>query len=1031
MNFTDLFIRRPILSVVVSMLILLIGLRAVFDLPLRQFPELTNTVITVSTAYPGAPAELMQGFITTPIEQAVAAVDGVDYMTSSSSQSSSTITAYMKLNADPGDAMAEVMSKVQQVKGQLPRESNDPIITKSVGQSVQALYMAFSSPSMPSAAISDYITRVVKPLLSTVEGVASVDIIGGQIYAMRLWLDPDRMAARSVTADQVAAAIRANNYQSAPGQAKGYFVVTNVTANTALTDVEQFRDLVVKSDGGALVRMRDIATVDLGPQNSSTAAMVSGENAVMIGISPTPSGNPLKVSEGIHKILTEVDRTLPPTLKYAVPYDVADFIQSSIDEVVATLVEAMLIVVVVIFLFLGNFRSVLIPIVTIPLSIIGVAVFMLAFGFSLNLLTLLAMVLAIGLVVDDAIVVVENVYRHIEEGYTPIQAALTGAREIVGPVIAMTITLAAVYAPIGFLGGLTGALFREFAFTLAGAVIISGIIALTLSPMMCSALLKPHANEGGFAKKIDQTFQKLEAWYARKLATSLDYRPITAMIGVIVLGLVAFLFLNTRQELAPAEDQGAVLAQIAAPKYANLDYTMAYGRKLDEMLATFPETRSRFVLFGQGGAGSGIAAMDMKPWSQRDRSAMKIQPELQEKLNTLDGVKGFAFTLPSLPGPFGGLPVQFVLNSAGSYENIYNVTEELKDKARKSGLFMVVDSDLAFDSPVIRLDIDRNKASDLGISMQSIGDTLAVLVGENYINRFSLEGRSYEVIPQVPRSARLTADSLRDFYVKTASGDQIPLSTVVGFHTDVEPTGLNRYNQLNSAIFRAIPMPGTSMGQAVEFLQKEAQTLPQGFTSDFLAESRQYVEEGNQLMYTFGFALIIIYLVLAAQFESLRDPLVILVSVPMSIFGALLPLYFGVSTINIYTQVGLVTLIGLITKHGILMVSFAKEMQIKDQVDRREAIEHAARVRLRPILMTTAAMVAGLLPLLFASGAGAASRFSLGLVVVSGMAIGTLFTLFVLPTVYTWLASDHRADETSARARETRLPATAASQDAI
>jgi multidrug efflux pump len=1031
MNFTDLFIRRPILSLVVSMLILLVGLRAVFDLPLRQFPELTNTVITVSTAYPGAPAELMQGFITTPIEQAVAAVDGVDYMTSSSSQSSSTITAYMKLNSDPGDAMAEVMSKVQQVKGQLPRESNDPIITKSVGQSVQSLYMAFSSPTMPSAAISDYITRVVKPLLSTVEGVASVDIIGGQIYAMRLWLDPDRMAARAVTADQVATAIRTNNYQSAPGQAKGYFIVTNVTANTALTDVEQFRDMVVKSDGGALVRMRDIATVDLGPQNSSTGAMVSGENAVMIGISPTPSGNPLRVSEGIHKVLPEIDRTLPQSLKYVVPYDVADFIQSSIDEVVATLIEAMAIVVVVIFLFLGNFRSVLIPIVTIPLSIIGVALFMLAFGFSLNLLTLLAMVLAIGLVVDDAIVVVENVYRHIEEGYTPIQAALTGAREIVGPVIAMTITLAAVYAPIGFLGGLTGALFREFAFTLAGAVIISGIIALTLSPMMCSALLKPHSNTGGFAKKIDDTFSRLEAWYGRMLATSLDFRPITAMVGVVVLGLVVFLFMNTRQELSPAEDQGAVLAQIAAPKYSNLDYTMAYGRKLDEILATFPESRSRFIMFGQGGANSGIAAMDLKPWGDRDRSAMKIQPELQQKLNTLDGVKGFAFTLPSLPGPFGGLPVQFVLNSAGSYQNIYNVTEELKNKARQSGLFMVVDSDLAFDSPVIRLDIDRNKASDLGISMQSIGDTLAVLVGENYINRFSLEGRSYEVIPQVPRSARLTADSLREFYVKTASGDQIPLSTVVGFHTDVEPTGLNRYNQLNSAIFRAIPMPGTSMGQAVEFLQKEAETLPQGFTSDFLAESRQYVEEGNQLMYTFAFALIIIYLVLAAQFESLRDPLVILVSVPMSIFGALLPLYFGLSTINIYTQVGLVTLIGLITKHGILMVSFAKDMQIKDQVDRREAIEHAARVRLRPILMTTAAMVAGLLPLLFASGAGAASRFSLGLVVVSGMAIGTLFTLFVLPTVYTWLASDHRSDETSQRARETRMPPTAAPQDAI
>jgi multidrug efflux pump len=1023
MSFTDLFIRRPILSVVVSVLILLVGLRAVFDLPLRQFPELTNTVITVTTAYPGAPSELMQGFITTPIEQAVAAVDGVDYITSSSGQSVSAVTAYIKLNHDPGDAMTEVMSKVQEVKYQLPREANDPVITKSVGQSVQSMYMSFSSPELPGAAISDYITRVVRPLISTVEGVASVEIIGGQVFAMRLWLDPGRMAARGVTADQVAAAIRANNYQSAPGQAKGYFVVTNITADTALTDVDAFRDLVVKSEGGALVRLRDIATVELGPQNSNTAAMLSGENAVIIGISPTPSGNPLTMSEGIRGIFPEIDRTMPPTLKYAVPYDVAQFIQASIDEVAITLIEAMLIVVVVIFLFLGTVRSVLIPVITIPLSIIGVAVFMLALGFSLNLLTLLAMVLAIGLVVDDAIVVVENVYRHIEEGYTPVQAALTGAREIVGPVIAMTITLAAVYAPIGFLGGLTGALFREFAFTLAGAVIISGVIALTLSPMMCSVLLKPHMSEGKFAAAVDRTFAKVTAWYTRKLSKSLDYRPVTALFAAGVMFSVVFLFLNTRQELAPAEDQGVMLSQIQAPEYANLDYTTAYGRKLDDILATYPEARSRFVLFGMGGASSGIAAMDLKAWSERDRSAMELQPDLQNKLNTLDGVKGFAFMLPALPGPFGGLPVQFVVSSAGSYEELFRVMEDLQNRARQSGLFMVVNSDLTFSNPVIRLNIDRAKAGDLGISMQAVGDTLATMVGENYVNRFSLEGRSYEVIPQVPRAARLTPERLTQFYVNTASGEQVPLSTIVTARTEVEPNSLTRYNQLNAATFQAIPTPGVSMGQAVDFLKSEAASLPRGYTSDFLAESRQYIEEGNQLLYTFAFGLIIIYLVLAAQFESLRDPLVILVSVPMSICGALLPLFFGISTINIYTQVGLVTLIGLISKHGILMVSFARDMQIKEQCDKRTAIEHAAQVRLRPILMTTAAMVAGLLPLLFASGAGAASRFSLGLVVVSGMAIGTLFTIFVLPAVYTWVATDHRAESNSARAREMKMAA--------
>ena len=1023
MNFTDLFIRRPILAVVVSVLILLVGLRALVDLPLRQFPDLTNTVITVTTAYPGAPSELMQGFITTPIEQAVAAVDGVDYVTSSSRQSVSVVTAYIKLNHDPGDAMTETMSKVQGVKFQLPREANDPIITKSVGQSVQSMYLSFSSPELQGAAISDYITRVVRPLISTVEGVASVDIIGGQIFAMRVWLDPSRMAARNVTADEVARVIRANNFQSAPGQTKGYFIVTNITANTALTDVEQFRDLVVKADDGAIVRLRDIANVELGPQNSNTAAMLSGQNAVIIGISPTPSGNPLTMSEGIHRVLPEIERTMPPTLKYAVPYDVAQFIQASIDEVATTLIEAMLIVVVVIFLFLGTIRSVLIPVITIPLSIVGVAVFMLAFGFSLNLLTLLAMVLAIGLVVDDAIVVVENVYRHIEEGDQPVQAALKGAREIVGPVIAMTITLAAVYAPIGFLGGLTGALFREFAFTLAGAVVISGIIALTLSPMMCSVLLRPNTHEGKFAAAVDRTFGKLTAWYARQLSRSLDFRPVVGLIAFGILFSVGFMFVNTRQELSPPEDQGVVLSQIQAPEYTNLDYTTAYGRKLDDILATYPEARSRFVMFGMGGANSGIAAMDLKPWSERDRSAMEMAPDLQEKLNTLDGVKGFAFMLPALPGPFGGLPVQFVVSSAGTYENLYTTMEDLKARARQSGLFMVIDSDLTFSNPVIRLNIDRVKASDLGISMQAIGDTLATMVGENYINRFSLEGRSYEVIPQVSRSDRFSAERLTQFYVKTSNGAQIPLSTVVSYTQEVEPNSLNRFNQLNAAIFRAIPMPGVSMGQAVEFLRDQAKELPRGYTSDFLAESRQFVEEGNQLVYTFFFGLIVIYLVLAAQFESLRDPLVILVTVPLSICGALLPLYVGISTINIYTQVGMVTLIGLISKHGILMVSFANEMQVAEQCDRRTAIEHAARVRLRPILMTTAAMVAGLLPLLFASGAGAGSRFALGLVVVSGMSIGTLFTLFVLPTVYTWIATDHRAAANSPRARDLAMAA--------
>ncbi|MBM3513676.1 MAG: multidrug efflux protein, partial [Alphaproteobacteria bacterium] len=883
MNFTDLFIRRPVLSIVVSMLILLIGGRALLDLPLREFPELTNTVITVSTGYPGAPAELMQGFITTPIEQAIASVDGVDFITSGSQQSSSVVTATMKLNRDPGEAMTEVMSKVQEVRSQLPREANDPIIVKSVGQSVQSMYLSFYSAEMSGEAISDYIARVVRPLLSTVEGVASVDFMGGQVFAMRLWLDPERMSARGVTADEVAGAIRANNFQSAPGQAKGYFTVTNVTADTALSDVEEFRNLVVKSEDGALVRLRDIANVELGPKDSNSAATLNGESAVIVGVSPTPSGNPLDVSAGIHKLVPDIERTLPPSLKFDFPYDVAVFIRAAINEVAITLIESMAIVVVVIFLFLGNFRSVLIPVVTIPLSIVGVCALMLAVGFSLNMLTMPAMVLAIGLVVDDAIVVVENVYRHIEEGATPVAAALKGAREIVGPVVAMTLTLAAVYAPIGFLGGMTGALFREFAFTLAGAVIVSGVIALTLSPMMCSIWLKQHGADDRFGVAVDRAFARVTAFYRWHLHRALDFCPVVGVIAATVMGLVVYMYLNTRQVLAPAEDQGVALAMIAAPEYMNLDYTSIYGQKLDDILATYPESRTRFVMFGPaaGGAGSGMAAMDLKPWSQRDRTAMDIQPDLQAKLNDLDGVKAFAFNFPPLPGPFGGLPVQFVMSSAGGYQDILTAMDNLKTAARASGLFMVVDSDLTFENPTIRLKIDRAKASDLGISMQTVGQTLSILVGENYVNRFSLQGRSYEVIPQVARADRFTADKLMRFYVKTASGEQIPLSTIVSAETVVEPNALKRHNQLNAAVFSAIPAIGVSIGETVDFLRAQAQTLPRGYTSDFLAESRQFVEEGNQLVFTFLFGLIAIYLVLAAQFESLRDPVVILVSVPM------------------------------------------------------------------------------------------------------------------------------------------------------
>jgi multidrug efflux pump len=1014
---TDIFIKRPVLSLVVSLLLLLIGLRAATVMPIRQYPRLSNTVVNVTTTYPGASAELIQGFITTPIEQAVASAEGVDYITSSSVLGTSTIQVYIKLNFDPNQALTEVLAKVNSVKYLIPKESNDPIVTKTTGQTTAVMYIGFSSEELTGSAISDYLTRVVQPVLSTVDGVASADILGGQTFAMRLWLDPVKMAGRGVSPNDVSAAIAANNFQAAAGQAKGYFIVSNVSANTDLQNVQQFKRMIVKAKDGGFVRIEDIATVELAAQSTDASVAFNGEHAIFIGVQATPQGNPLSLVKGVRALFPELERNLPPSMKMKVAFDSTKFIQSSIDEVEKTLAQAVIIVIVVIFLFLATFRSVLIPVVTIPLSLIGVCSLMLVAGFTFNLLTLLAMVLAIGLVVDDAIVVVENIHRHLEEGLSPVQASLKGAREIVGPIISMTITLAAVYAPIGFLGGITGTLFREFAFTLAGSVIVSGVIALTLSPMMCSVLLQS-AEEGRFARLVNKVFGATTRWYGRRLDRSLDYRPITGLFALTVLLLVGFLYMHTAKELAPEEDQGIVFAVTKAPKYANIDYLNFYGDKLDKSFQKFPETDLRFVLNGINGPQNGIAGMLLTPWDERKRSSIKLKPLVQAELSKIEGVNAFAFNLPPLPGNVGGLPVQMVINSTAGFPAVYEQMEKLKDAARKSGLFIVSDSDLAFNQPVVRVKVDRSKANDLGITMQNVGGALATLLGGNYVNRFNLEGRSYQVIPQVPRDKRLSPESLGGYYVTAATGQQLPLSTVVSIETGTDPNALTHYNQLNSATFQAVPMPGVTVGQAVDFLEGEAKKMPTGFSHDYLSDSRQYVQEGSQLLVTIGFAVIIIFLVLAAQFESMRDPLVIMISVPMAIVGALIPLFFGVTTMNIYSQVGLLTLIGLITKHGILMVEFANELQLNEGLDRRSAIEMAARIRLRPILMTTAAMVTGLIPLLTASGAGAASRFSIGLVVVAGMSIGTLFTLFVLPAVYVTLATDHQARATSDRTKQ-------------
>ncbi|BEN34506.1 TPA: MexW/MexI family multidrug efflux RND transporter permease subunit [Serratia marcescens] len=1007
MTFTDLFVRRPVLALVVSTLILLFGALALSQLPIRQYPLLENSTITISTDYPGASSELMQGFVTQPIAQAVSSVEGVDYLSSSSVQGRSVVTVRMALNRDSTQALTEVMAKVNQVRYKLPEQAYDPVIERSAGEATAVAYVGFSSKTLSTPALSEYLTRVVEPMFTTIDGVAKVEVFGGQKMAMRLWLDSDRLAGRGLTAADVADAVRRNNYQAAPGKVKGQYVVANVRVNTDLSSVEEFRNLVVRNDGNGLVRLKDVGTVELGAAATETSALMDGEPAVFLGVFPTPTGNPLVIVDGIRHLMPAIDKMQPPGVKMALAFETARFIQASIDEVVHTLLEALAIVVAVIYLCLGSLRTVLIPVVTIPLSILGAAGLMLAFGFSVNLLTLLAMVLAIGLVVDDAIVVVENVHRHIEEGKTPLAAAMIGAREVAGPVIAMTLTLAAVYAPIGLMGGLTGALFREFALTLAGAVVVSGVVALTLSPVMSSLLLPAKQSEGRVARAAEWFFGGLTRRYARALDFSLHHRWVTGVLALLVMISLPLLYLMPQRELAPTEDQAIVLTAIKAPQHANLNYVVRFAYKLDEVYNRMPETESRWIINGSDGTASGIGGINLTLWQARQRSASAVQADLQRAVNDVEGTSIFAFQLPALPGSTGGLPVQMVLRTPQDYPQLYRTLEEVKQNARNSGLFMVVDSDLDYNNPLAEVHIDRAKANSLGIRMSDIGESLAVLVGENYLNRFGMDGRAYDVIPQSLREQRLTPQALARQYVRTQDNTLVPLSTVVSVAVKVEPNKLTQFNQQNAATLQAIPAPGVSMGEAVAFLERQANALPAEFSHDWQGDSRQYTQEGSALAFAFLAALVIIYLVLAAQYESLKDPLIILITVPLSICGALLPLALGYATMNIYTQVGLVTLIGLISKHGILMVEFANELQMHQGLTRRAAILQAAQIRLRPVLMTTGAMVFGLIPLLFASGAGAASRFGLGLVIVSGMLVGTLFTLFVLPTVYTLLARDH------------------------
>ena len=1021
MSFTDIFIRRPVLASVVSLLILLVGLASVFNLPVRQFPKITNTTITVTTVYPGANADLIKGFITTPIQQAVASAEGIDTMTSSSQQNVSLVTLNLRLDADPDRAVADVLSKIQQIKTVLPRDSQDPVVVKQTGETTALMYMSFNSKDLSGSQITDYLTRVVQPRLQTINGVANAQILGGQVFAMRIWLNPDKMAALGVTPIDIRNALSNNNFTTAAGQVKGDFVQSSINAETSLDNAAAFGKLVVTTRGDALVRLDDVASIELGAESADSSSVFDGLKAVFIGIFATPTSNPLTVIGDVRKAFPDIQKQLPAGMEAAIAYDATKFINASISEVQKTLLEAAAIVILVIFLFLGNLRATLIPIVTIPLSLVGVMFALLALGYSINLLTLLALVLSIGLVVDDAIVVVENIYRHIEEGMQPQEAALAGAREIAVPVISMTITLAAVYAPIGFVSGLTGALFREFAFTLAGAVIVSGIIALTLSPMMASKLLKGgHSGGGRFVRFLDRTFDRMRARYQRRLHRTLNYRPVTLLILAGVMAGTAIMYMTSQSELAPEEDQGILFNIVKTPQTANLDYLEQSTSELNKIFATVPEKEHVFIINGMGNnVHQAIAGILFKSWEDRERSQKEILQSLQPKVAGVAGAQAISFALPSLPGSAGGgPPVQFVITTTADYQQLAQVLANVQAEAQKSGLFIFTDSDLKFETPQVELKIDHDKANRLGITMSDIGGSLATLLGGNYVNRFNLYGRSYQVIPQVPRQYRLTDEWLKRYQVRTSTGALVPLSSVVSIGQSVQPNALTSFQQLNSATLSGVPFPGRTVGEAIDFLKTTAQQkLPEGFSYDFQGESRQYVQEGSTLVITFVFALIIIYLVLAAQYESFRDPLIILIALPTAMFGAMIPLNLGLATINIYTQVGLVTLIGLISKHGILMVDYANHLQESKGLDRRRAIEEAAAIRLRPILMTTAAMVVGMVPLLIASGAGAASRYSIGLVIAAGMSIGTLFTLFVTPAVYTYVARDHL------RARKEATPA--------
>jgi len=1017
MKFTDLFVKRPVLAIVVNLVILIAGLQSIRSLSIRQYPRSDIAIIKVSTTYVGANADLVRGFITTPLERVIASADGIDYMESSSAQGLSTITVHLKLNYDTNAALTQIQAKVAQVRNDLPPEAEAPIIDlETADNQFASMYIGFSSADLDQNQITDYLTRVVQPKLSAISGVQRADILGDRTFAMRVWLKPDRMAALGISPSSVRDALAKNNYLSALGSTKGSMVSVNLVANTDLRTPEEFRQLVVKNDNGVIVRLGEIADVQLGAQNYDSEVRFNGQTATFMGIWVLPTANSLEVIKSVRAAIPSIEAQLPAGMKVGVPYDATAYIQDAIDEVLSTLTETLIIVIIVIFLFLGSMRSVLIPVIAIPISLIGAVFLMLVAGFTINLLTLLAIVLSVGLVVDDAIVMVENVERHIHMGKTPVRAAIDAARELVGPIISMTITLAAVYAPIGIQGGLTGALFREFAFTLAGAVIVSGIVALTLSPMMGSKLLRSGDTERGFAGMVNRRFESVRRWYTRNLEGTLRYRPVVLTVWAIVALLMVPFYMFSQRELAPAEDQGVVFGVIQASPNSTIDQTRLYTKEVNDVYTSFPESQSIFQITSPNG---GFGGMVTKPWSERKKTAQQLLVESTGPLSKIPGIRVIPLTPPPLPGG-GDFPVDFVIASSAEPQQLVEFAKQLVGTAFGSGKFIFADSDVKFDQPQAEVVFDRDKLRSQGVDLSQAGQDLSTMLGGNYVNRFSIQGRSYKVIPQIKRAERLTPEQLSQIYVKGSNDKLVPLSTFATLKTTTEPRELKKFQQLNAVRIQGVVPPGVPLDEALKTLEAKAkEILPQGFTVDYAGESRQLRTEGSKFLGTFLLSAILIYLVLAAQFESFRDPFIVLAgSVPLAISGALLFSFMGLTTLNIYSQVGLITLVGLVAKNGILIVEFANHLQ-ETGLDKLQAVIEAASTRLRPILMTTAATVIGHFPLVLAKGPGAGARNSIGIMLVSGMIIGTIFTLFVVPSIYVVLARTHKRDEAAETDMET------------